>query len=148
MSLQKEKTLLTEPQDIVNELADTYQKFSSNQSYSNEFLTYKQEEEAVPITISDEFNAINIPLSYGEFEDALNSIKDTAPGPDDIPIQFIKKLPMEAKEFLLQIFNIIWEQKSFPKIWKNAIVIPIIKANKDKLHPESYRPISLTCSSC
>ncbi|XP_072375942.1 uncharacterized protein, partial [Diabrotica undecimpunctata] len=102
VNLETEGTLLTDPQDIVNELADTYQKFSSNQNHSNEFLTYKQQEEAAPITISDKFNLINIPLSYREFQEALNSMKDTSPDPDDIPIQFIKKLPIEAKSTTLK----------------------------------------------
>ena len=36
----------------------------------------------------------------------------------------------------------------FPKIWKEAIVIPISKPGKDKSKATNYRPISLTYNLC
>lgn len=47
---------------------------------------------------------------------------------------------------MLKIFNKIWSTNCFPKLWKEAIVIPILKPGKDKTEPTSYRPISLTCN--
>lgn len=32
-----------------------------------------------------------------------------------------------------------------PDNWKEALIIPVLKQDKNKLLPSSYRPISLTC---
>ena len=41
------------------------------------------------------------------------------------------------------IFNNVWQNNTFPKIWQEAIIIPIPKPNKDTLLTENYRPIAL-----
>ena len=45
---------------------------------------------------------------------------------------------------ILNIFNSLWDQGCIPDEWNLAIVIPILKPNKIKGDPNSYRPISLT----
>ena len=37
---------------------------------------------------------------------------------------------------------------SSPVVWREAIVIPIPKPNKDKINPINYRPIALTSCLC
>ena len=73
---------------------------------------------------------------------------DTAVGPDDIHYQFLKHLPEESLQLLLDIFNNIWETGIFPDIWREAIIIPIPKPGKDTTNPTNYRPISLTSCLC
>ena len=45
---------------------------------------------------------------------------------------------------LLEIFNPSWEEGKLPQIWREAIMIPILKKGKDPKQASSYRPISLT----
>ena len=49
---------------------------------------------------------------------------------------------------LLEIFNDLWITGNVPKIWKEAIIIPIPKPGKDNADPTNYRPISLTSCVC
>ena len=45
---------------------------------------------------------------------------------------------------ILELYNKIWFDGKLPDTWKLAIIIPILKREKDKHSPFSYRPISLT----
>ena len=49
-----------------------------------------------------------------------------------------------SKKKLLQLFNNEWRKGTVPQVWREAIMIPILKRGKDKSKAESYRPISLT----
>ena len=37
---------------------------------------------------------------------------------------------------------------SFPPSWRQAVVLPIPKVDKDRTDPNSYRPIALTSCLC
>ena len=41
-------------------------------------------------------------------------------------------------------FQKIWETGVVPSLWKKAIVVPILKADKDPMSTASYRTFSLT----
>ena len=60
----------------------------------------------------------------------------------------LKQLPDTSKKYLIKLINISWERGEIPSEWKIATIIPIIKPHKDKLNPQSYRPISLTSAIC
>lgn len=49
---------------------------------------------------------------------------------------------------MLEIYNLIWLPQLFPDSWKEAIVTPVIKPNKNSSSSTSYRPIALTCNMC
>jgi hypothetical protein len=56
----------------------------------------------------------------------------------------IKMLPIEALNFLLNIYDNLWNDKiKIPDGWKQFKVVAILKPGKDKETPNSYRPISL-----
>lgn len=42
------------------------------------------------------------------------------------------------------MFNHIWQRGDFPKNWKTATVLPLLKSVQNPSLVESYRPISLT----
>ncbi|GFV21859.1 probable RNA-directed DNA polymerase from transposon BS [Trichonephila clavipes] len=44
------------------------------------------------------------------------------------------------------LFNLLMENCHFPKNWKTAVVVPILKLNSDDTQPQNYRPISLLSS--
>ncbi len=92
--------------------------------------------------------SLNSLFNMRELQSALKMSKNTSPGRDNIPIQLIRNLPNIGLEYLLQIYNYIWTSHTFSTIWKQAIVIPLAKPNKDNMSPNNYRPISLTCNLC
>ena len=49
-----------------------------------------------------------------------------------------------GKEALLLLVNKTWETGKIPKIWRLAIITPILKKGKSADKPQNYRPISLT----
>ena len=82
-----------------------------------------------------------------ELEDALITLKSKkAPGPDNEPMKcFYTLLGPHSKKKLLQLFNDGWRTGTVPQVWRDAIMIPLLKKGEDKLKADdSYRPISLT----
>lgn len=69
-------------------------------------------------------------------------------GPDDIHYEFFNQLPDISLTYLLDIFNNIWTNSNISNLWKQAIIIPILKTKKDPSTPSNYRPISLISCLC
>ncbi|CAD6218236.1 GSCOCG00011426001-RA-CDS [Cotesia congregata] len=65
-------------------------------------------------------------------------------GPDELPSIVLKHLPDNLIHTITILFNNALNNAYFPKAWKEAKVIPLLKKNKDPTKPVSYRPISLT----
>ena len=86
----------------------------------------------------------NMPFDTRELLCALAKSKNTAPGPDEIIYDMIKKSSHETKLFILGIINKIFKDSEVPSIWKMALVLPFLKPGKDPAIPSSYRPIALT----
>ena len=83
-------------------------------------------------------------LNMQELQAALKKLKKKkSPGADGLTNEMLKHLGTNAKQILLQIFNLSWHSGKFPSKWKEAHIRPILKKGKDKSKPESYRPISL-----
>ena len=61
---------------------------------------------------------------------------------------FFFNFPRSSLITLLNIYNHIWQTNIFPAAWREAIVIPIPKPNKDKTNPLNYRPIAPTSCIC
>ena len=95
----------------------------------------------------------NHPLdhSYKPFtlEDTSEAIKraksSTALGPDGLSAVHLKHLGPIALGYLTDLFNISVANADIPAIWKNALVLPILKPGKPPGFGPSYRPISLLC---
>lgn len=66
-----------------------------------------------------------------------------APGEDKITNKILKNLPKKSILQIYYILNQCLKLQYFPSNWKNAIVIPFPKPNKNPNHPSNYRPISL-----
>ncbi|KAK7867868.1 hypothetical protein R5R35_008617 [Gryllus longicercus] len=144
--IEHEGQLICNPDEIANALATQYSKASGTNSYPKDFLDKKKEEEEQVLdfttNIDKPYNAL---FTWRELQDAINAAGDTAAGSDNIPYSILRRLPKKILSTLLNIYNNIWTQSNYPKVWKEAIVIPILKAGKDPLNPENYRPVSLTC---
>ena len=68
-----------------------------------------------------------LPFTDRELKVAINQQKNTAPGEHTIHPQMIKKTTTRDTENLLDIYNNIWEKGKIPKIWKHAIITPLLK---------------------
>jgi ribonuclease HI len=135
--------------EIANVLADCFSKNSSSSNYSEAFRRLKTQKEKTRLKFtSNNLESYNQPFSLSELMESLNKANDTSAGPDDIHYQFLKHLPEPSLTVLLEIFNDLWITGNVPKIWKEAIIIPIPKPGKDNADPTNYRPISLTSCVC
>jgi len=67
----------------------------------------------------------------------------TAPGYDNIHVEFMKNLGPRARTWLSKFFSRIMATHSISKIWRKAKVIAIEKPGKDPSLPANYRPVSL-----
>ena len=55
----------------------------------------------------------------------------------------IRQLSQVSIQYLLDFYNHIYTNDTFPKKWKEAVIIPILKPGKDSMDASSYRPIAL-----
>ena len=68
-----------------------------------------------------------------------------AAGPDNITNLHLKHLGPKGLKFLTDIFNLTISTSITPSIWKNSVIIPLLKPGKDPGDSKSYRPVSLLC---
>ncbi|KAJ4435031.1 hypothetical protein ANN_23604 [Periplaneta americana] len=73
---------------------------------------------------------------------AIRRIKTKAQGPDNISIILIQKIQEIVIPTIAHIFNSSLITSTFPKIWKQAFVLPLPKV-KVPTDPNDYRPISI-----
>ena len=70
--------------------------------------------------------------------------KHKSPGPDGIHNEMLKLLGPIGRQALLCLINMTWRSGDIPKVWRNAILSPILKKGKPQDDLNSYRPISIT----
>ena len=146
--LQDDTGLLTDPLDVANYFGRSLSSISAGLQ-SPTFLAHKHRAEASPVLFpNDDGSDYNVPITRAEFNEALKQCSNTAAGEDGIHYQMLKHLPDVTIDFLLSLFNRIWSEDSFPHQWLTAIVLPFLKAGKDPLLPNHYRPIALTSCLC
>lgn len=129
-----------------NILAVNYAKIQSNDAFSQ---IEQQINDAIAPTIqrthditSDELESLL--TNPTEVKNLIRRLPNNkAPGPDDIPNLVLKNLTKKTIVQLTYIINATLKLQYFPNYWKNAVVIPIHKKDKNKNDPLSYRPISL-----
>lgn len=94
--------------------------------------------EWLPSQTLNEF--FDCPFSFAEFNIALESKnKKSSPGMDGIDNEILQELPIKYKLLLLDIFNQMHLNSTFPSSWKHAFVHFINKSDG-----KSVRPITLT----
>ena len=136
-------------EEIANILGKTFKTNSSSVNYNPQFKRHKQETEMEEPNFETDTNEnYNLPFTISELENSLKNAHDSAAGADEVHYQLLKHLPRISLQTLLNIFNRIWEQGTFPESWTKATIIPIPKPNKDHTNPTNYRPIALTSCLC
>ena len=137
-----------DPKTIAEAFATYLSYISSDESQEHEFVEFKTNNEPPLCFHEPNTHPINSDITLNELETAIQQANESAPGPDLIYNQFLKKAPPNITLLLLKIFNHIWKTHSYPKSWNTAIVIPFQKPNKNPFQIENYRPISLTSNIC
>lgn len=82
------------------------------------------------------------PTDANEVCRKIYEISSSATGADDIPITFIKLLCPFILSHFEHLFNFIIEKRTFPNIWKRAIITPIPKVSSPS-QVKDFRPISV-----
>ena len=146
---QADGSLTNDPNITSNLFAEAYTNVSNPVNYSPEFLSYRQTEERKTIDFSTNVDfSYNEEFSMKEFQHALSNSSDSSPGLDQITYKMILKSHYTCQRYILNLFNQIFFNHSFPESWKLSVIIPIAKQGKDLSDPLNYRPISLTSCLC
>ena len=134
------------------EKAETFASFFSNVSNTvsldkiEQERREKEEKEHNFITTDNTDQYINASLTLQEVKNAIKELgnKKSAVGLDGISYSLLAHLPDSGVECLYAILQKCWQLQLMPDIWKTSIVIPILKAGKNKSEKSNYRPIALT----
>lgn len=139
-----EGQLTIDDNDRANVVAKTFEK--SHQITFN----YKHENDAVVRSTVNSFQMFSYlnchppQIKFDDVQKIIRSLKPfKAPGIDSIQNVLLKNLPNATISWLTNIFNICFKLSYWPKKFKIAKVIPILKAGKPPTDATSYRPISL-----
>ena len=82
-------------------------------------------------------------ISENEITDILDNLKlGKASGPDLISHNMLKGTSKTICRPLQLLFNMSLRSSQFPKLWKNATVLPLYKKG-DRHEVSNYRPVSL-----
>ena len=140
---------IMQPFEVANEIAEAFAGKCSDTGADPLFLLHKRRQEArtVDFFTTDQLS-YNQPFTLVELRSAISSLRKVSEGPDKIHNEMLRHLPDAAVEALLGAFNRLWEGGEFPRSWRDATVIPILKPGKSGDDPLHYRPISLTSALC
>lgn len=130
---------LTDPREIGNSFGNHYIKKNKPKDYSPDLQKIVEEKIIKKCTT----NQMNSPITMQEMKNSLKLLKDSSPGPDNIPNKLIKILNENYTRELLGIFNQSLATGTVPTKWKVGHVIPIQKPTKPSDKCDSYRPITL-----
>ena len=131
-----------------NTVSNVFAEHFANISHKSETAPGNQyrlrEEQHILDFSSDGNESYNLPFTEKEYDTALATCYDTAPGPDDITYEMIKQVSANTKLFIISLLNRIWRESVYPSVWELASILAFSKPGKDKSLPANYRPIALT----
>ncbi|GFX58937.1 probable RNA-directed DNA polymerase from transposon X-element [Trichonephila clavipes] len=142
--LKRGKTLRRLTVDTWKKAESILDNFTENERHNNDF---DEEDEIVNNTVKA-FISHPPPTAETAYPfEIISYIKSSnakkAPGKDGISNRMTKNFTLKAILILTILINKILKHNYFPKIWKEAIIFPILKPGKSKNNPASYKPISL-----
>ena len=89
--------------------------------------------------------SFEVEFTLFELNKALKKLKKRkAAGQDKLHNEMLQNLGDTGKRIILRLINTSWCNGSIPKVWKNAVISPILKKGKSPDDLGSYRPISIT----
>ena len=131
-----------------NLLGNHYENISADSNLDETFRRKKiQHRIDNPHLLTKQTNTIdpiNKNFTIQELIDTLSKKTNSATGEDGLSYEILKHVHLNGLKEILILFNKIWNFGTIPQSFKHAIIVPILKPNKPKTDPASYRPISLT----
>lgn len=95
---------------------------------------------------AEENDFLGQPFTSSELEHAIKLMKtNKAAGPDDIRTEQVKNFGPMTIEWLVKLINKCTETMKFPKLWRKAQVVALLKPGKEPTDPKNFRPVSLLC---
>ena len=95
-------------------------------------------------TVADADASMVYPFNKEKFRDkALKNNKDA--DINDILVEYLKNIGPSSQKLLLEMLNTHITTNKFPSIWRQSMILAILKPGKDSMIPKNYRPISLLC---
>jgi len=135
--------------EVAEELSSAFAEVSKVSNYSAEFQAHKKIIERTRLNFhTAEELVYNKSFTMEEYKRVLSQTTETAAGIDGISYSMLKNCHPSLTTSILNMFNRIYSNQIFPESWKTAVVIPILKPNKDPSKATNYRPISLTSCLC
>ena len=133
--------VLTSLSDKANALADYFSQIvGTPKPIANEDAICRE----IELALLTPHESLDRPFSPYELSAMLVSLpRDKACGVDNIPYEFLVRLPGTAHQFLLGICNTSLREGAFPSSQKHGLVVSFLKPGKDPSQVSSYRPISL-----
>ena len=108
--------LVTDPDSVADIFGEHFANVSDPSHYPTRLQSIKDAEVLVSME-SGGLEDYNCTFSLHELHSALSSAESTAPGKDNIIYDMLKHSLTKAKNFLINIFNRIWETGVLPKSW-------------------------------
>ena len=131
--------------DIQRKAEKHAQHFQQNM-YSNNIFDYTREDRTIIDNAANDRTVTDCNKKFTSFElsNAINTLEsEKAVAADNIHNKFLIHLPIFKLQETLGVINRMWTKGYFPKSWKLAQIIPILKPGKNAQDVASYRPISL-----
>ena len=140
---------ISDQQEVSNIMGEHFAEISSPRFYTDEFNNLRIRAEQTDLNFTSPNNeSYNQQITKAELTCALQTCGNTAPGEDEICYPMLKNLSESATKLLLHIFNRVYLNESFPSLWRKSILLTFLKPGKPETNKNSYRPISLTSSTC
>ena len=120
-------------QDKEEAFVNLFSENSLSSNLSPSIIKFRKKEEYKD-AISDQCHCLNSPLPYDEFIETLESFasNSTAVGVDGISYQMLNHLPDNWEQLLHAFYQKCWLNETLPSIWKQSVIIQILKQGKTK----------------
>lgn len=135
--------VLDDPLEIANAIADQFYRASADDNLHPEHVEKRNGTSFSIDHAKYDDHYYNSVFSMAELHWAVNRGKGSSDGIDHIGYQMLQHLPAAMEEYLLEVLNQAWTTGKIPQRWKEGLVVPIPKADKDPTIPANLRPITL-----
>ena len=121
-----------------------YEHFSV---FFNTFDSLPEEEDGDDV-MEDLAGAFDEPIPRCEVTASIRNPKlGKGAGLDKIVTEMLNHFDQNVADFLVQLFNKLYDEGIFLKEWSRSIIVPVHK-NEDANIPDNYRSIALTSVLC